>query len=66
MYFAITHISILCRPGEYNLSFPVLTVQISTRGRVELPENGTVLLKFDIPKVNILYNQYLVIMHMCL
>ena len=46
----------MCRPGEYNLSFPVLTVQINARGRVELPENGTVSLKFDIPEVQIIIN----------
>ena len=39
------------RPGEYNLSFPVLIVQISAHGHVVLPENGTVLITFDIPKV---------------
>ena len=39
------------RPGEYNLSFPVLIVQINAHGRVVLPENGTVSLTFDIPKV---------------
>ena len=45
----------MCRPGEYNLSFPVLSVQISARGRVELPENGTVMLSFGIPRVRTVY-----------
>ena len=45
--------NILCRPGEYNLSFPVLSVKINASGHVELPENGTVMLSFGIPKVYI-------------
>ena len=48
---AVNIFKTLCRPGKYNLSFPVLIVQISARGRVELPENGTVLMTFDIPEV---------------
>lgn len=39
------------RPGEYDLLFPVLVVQVNASERVELPENGTVSLKFNIPKV---------------
>ena len=42
---------ILYRPGEFNLSFPVLVVQINASERVELPENGTVSIRFDIPEV---------------
>ena len=45
------HTNTLCRPGEYILPFPVLTVQITASGRVELPEDGTVSLTFDVPKV---------------
>ena len=47
----------MCRCGKCNLSFPVLSVQISAPGRVELPENGDILMKFDIPEVSI-YNCY--------
>ena len=42
---------IFCRPGEHDLSFPVLIVKISTPGRVELPENGEISMTFDIPEV---------------
>ena len=41
----------ICRSGEYNLSFPVLVIQISTLEHVELPENGTVSLTFNTPEV---------------
>ena len=43
--------TITFRPGEYNLSFPVLVVQINVSRRVELPKNGRVPLVFDIPEV---------------
>lgn len=42
---------ILCRPGEYNLSTPVLVVQINASGRVELPGNSTVSMGFNMPEV---------------
>ena len=43
----------LFRPGKYNLSLPVLAVQMNVSGRVELPEDGAVSLAFDIPQVTI-------------
>ena len=46
-----------CRPGEHNLSFPVLIVQISASGHVQLPDNGAVTMKFDIAEV-CCYNIY--------
>ena len=39
------------RSEQYNLSFPVLIVQINASERVELPENGKVEINFDIPMV---------------
>ena len=51
MSFNITYLDTSYRPGEYNLSFPVLVVQINASGRVELPEDGIVSMKFDIPEV---------------
>ena len=53
LYTPLTYVctKILCRPGEFNLSFPVLVVQINASERVELPENGTVSMRFDIPEV---------------
>ena len=47
----IIHTNTLCRPGKYNLSSPVQVVRINVSGRVELPENGTVSLVFNIPEV---------------
>ena len=44
-------VCILCSPGEYNLSSPVLVVQINATEPVELPENGTVSMAFKIPEV---------------
>jgi len=46
---------ILYRPGEYNLSFPVLVIQINVSERVKLPENGLVSMKFNISEVTINY-----------
>lgn len=48
--FCIFH-TITFRAGKYNLSFPVLVIQINVSGRVELPENGRVPLVFNIPEV---------------
>ena len=48
--FCIFHI-ITFRSGEYNLSFPVLVVQINVSKRVKLPEDGKVSLVFNIPEV---------------
>ena len=45
---------ILCRPGKYNLSSPVLVVQISTTEHVELPEDGPVTLVFSMPEVQLI------------
>ena len=41
----------MCRVGEFNLSSPVLVVQVNANGRVELPENGSVSIDFKIPEV---------------
>ena len=46
------HTNTLCRPGEYNLSSPVLVVQINATEGVDLPENGTVIMAFKIPEVH--------------
>ena len=53
MNLTINHTSTSCRPGEYNLSFPVLAVQINASGRVELPKDDTVSMKFNIPEVKL-------------
>ena len=53
----------MCRPGEYELLFPVLVVQIGNdTAYKELPENGTVLMKFDIPEVGS-YNIYVSVLY---
>ena len=43
----------MCRPGKYNLSTPVLVVSINSSGseHIELPENGTVSMSFNLPEV---------------
>lgn len=57
------HTNTLCRPGEYELLFPVLVVQIGNdTAYKELPENGTVLMKFDIPEVGS-YNIYVSVLY---
>ena len=45
------HASTLCSPGEFNLSSPVLVIQINATGRVKLPDNGTVSMVFKMPEV---------------
>lgn len=42
---------ILYRPGEYNLSFPVLVIQINSSDAIKLPENSTVSMTFNISEV---------------
>ena len=46
------HANTLCSPGEFNLSSPVLVIQINATGRVKLPDNGTVLVAFKMPEVH--------------
>ena len=41
----------LCRPGMYNLTSSVQVVQINASGRVELPDDGSVSIIFNIPEV---------------
>ena len=61
-WWVLTHISdfytyqpywYLSRPGQYNLSTPVLVVSVNSSGakRVELPEDGTVSIMFALPEV---------------
>ena len=47
----IIHAIILCRPGMYNLTSSVQVVQINASGRVELPDDGSVSIIFNIPEV---------------
>ena len=51
MNLIIHSTDIVCRPGEYNLYSPVLVVQINDSEPVELPENGTVSITFNIAEV---------------
>ena len=51
--FTINYIEILCRPGTFNLSYPVLVVSIKTtmnEERIEL-QDDTVSLNFNVPEV---------------
>ena len=41
----------LCRPGQFNQSFPILVIQINASGRVDLPENGAISMRYNISKV---------------
>ena len=43
----------LCRPGQFNQSFPILVVQIDASDRVNLSENDTVSMRFDLSEVAI-------------
>ena len=47
----IIHAITLYRPGIYNLTSPVQVVQINASGHVELPDNGSVSIIFNIPEV---------------
>ena len=52
--FNLNHTDASYRPGEYNLSTPVLVVSIKAPERVELPEDGTVSMSFALPMVNVI------------
>ena len=43
----------LCRPEQFNQSFPILIVQINASERVNLSENDTVSIRFDLLEVAI-------------
>ena len=43
----------LCRPEQFNQSFPILVVQIDASERVNLSENDTVSMRFDLSEVAI-------------
>ena len=47
----VAYTNTLCRLGEFNLSSPVLVVQINAPEPVQLPENGTVSIGFEMPEV---------------
>ena len=47
----VTYTNILCRPGKFNLSPPVLVVQINAPEPVQLPENGIVSIGFEMSEV---------------
>ena len=51
--YSDNHICMLCRPEQFNQSFPILVVQINAFERVNLSENDTVSLRFDLSEVAI-------------
>ena len=51
--FMIIFSYMLCRPGQFNQSFPILVIQINASGRVDLPENGAISMRYNISEVTI-------------